>query len=692
MAKDFKIKNIGKHFGEENRSLFFWAAVLYGVGIGFYFLLPVEPPIWPPLVFAGLLWFFLGWFKKHNVFRLMFKGALMVTLGFAAGTIRTAMVDTKTLGSETRPIVLEGSVELVEDRLERGLRLTLKNLKFENGASDMPKRIRITIRTAHPDLRPGMIIKTRVILLPLPEPVIPGGYDFARQLWFNGLGAVGFAVAEVEVAGNPKTTLQEKIEGVRQSLFERITKAAPGPGGAVAAALITGIRDGIPERVSEDMRIAGLAHLLAISGLHMALVTGFLFIALQSLMALIPKFALRFQIKKFAAVGAFLGALGYLVLSGASLSTQRAFIMVAIVLLAVLVDRRAISMRLVSIAAIAVLTINPEALLHPSFQMSFAAVTGLVAGYAWLKPWFSKIRQAHPGPLGKSRLYVLGVMISTLIAEVTIGPIALYHFGRFSVYGLAANLLAVPIMGFLVMPLGLLGLVLVPVGLDSYLWQAMAFFMGLILDIAHFIAGLPNADFMFTKIPVLSLVFLVFAGLWLCLWQSTVIRRWAFIPLLAGVFIYAIDQQPDVVIGREGRLVALKGAQGNYYFSTLRAASFSRENWQRTFGQKELLGFPDFPDSQTVKLACDTLGCLYQNGKWKLAIIKDPSGFAEDCVKSDIILTSHYAPFPCKDEKRVIDRSALRRNGAHAIWFKGAIRIKSGGQGRGRRPWTVANQ
>lgn len=688
MAKGFNFKEIKRHFGEENRSLFFWAAVLYGAGIGLYFLMPVEPPLWPPLVFGGLLLFFSGWFKDRQLLNFIFRGVLIITAGFAVATFRTVMVDTKTLERETRPIALEGSVELVEDRLENGLRLTLKKLSFEEGAAQNLDRIRITVRTAHPDLRPGMIIKTRVILMPLPEPVIPGGYDFARQLWFNGLGAVGFAVAEVEVIENPKTTLQEKIEGVRQSLFERITKAAPGPSGAVAAALITGIRDDIPETVSEDMRIAGLAHLLAISGLHMALVTGFLFIALQSLMALIPKLALRFQIKKFAAVGAFLGAAGYLVLSGASLSTQRAFIMVAIVLLAVLVDRRAISMRLVAIAAIVVLTLSPEALLHPSFQMSFAAVTGLVAGYAWLKPWFGKIREAHPGWVGKSRLYVLGVLISTLIAEVTIGPIALYHFGRFAIYGLLANLLAVPIMGFLVMPLGLLGLVLIPLGLDSYLWQAMAFCMGLILDIAHFIAGLPSADFMIPKIPATALVMLVFAGLWLTLWQSTLIKRFAILPLLAGLFVYAIYDLPDVVIDRNGRLITLKAGNGDYYFSTLRAASFSRENWQRTFGQKEVLGFNDFPVGPSISLACDAIGCLYIRGAWRLGIINDPTGFAVDCVRSDIILTSHYAPFPCKDEKRVIDRAALRRGGAHAIWLNGEIRIKSAGEVRGQRPWT----
>ncbi len=456
----------------------------------------------------------------------------------------------------------------------------------------------------------------------------------------------------------------------------------------MAAALITGIRDGIPERVSENMRIAGLAHLLAISGLHMALITGVLFFALRAGMAFFPKLALKHPIRKYAAIGAFIGASGYLILSGASISTQRAFIMVGIVLLAVLTDRKAISMRSVTLAAIAILTFTPEALLHPSFQMSFAAVTGLVAGYAWAQPHLNRLLHANPGFLARTRLYMLGVLISTLIAEVSIGPVAFYHFGRFSAFGLLANMAAVPVMAFWVMPMGLVGLVLTPLGLDFWAWKGMAAGVGLILDVAEQIAALPGADFRLPEFPFAAFLLLVFAGLWLCLWQGKRIRQLFLAPLGLALVVYFSHDLPGVVINAEGDLVALKGPEGRYYFNTLTRSRFDRRIWQQHFAEKVGLSFSDFPEGGG--LTCDPLGCLYQTRSGKaIALSTQPEAFAADCTRADVVLTTHYAPFPCKDEKIVIDRARLRRDGAHTLIFEGkGVTIKSVNQSRGDRPWS----
>jgi competence protein ComEC len=288
-------------------------------------------------------------------------------------------------------------------------------------------------------------------------------------------------------------------------------------------------------------------------------------------------------------------------------------------------------------------------------------------------------------------LYVLGVLVSTIIAEITIGPIALYHFGRFALYGLPSNMLAVPIMGFLVMPLGLLALVLTPLGLDAFVWQAMAFFMSMILDVAALAASLPHADFMIPKIPHTALVLVLFGGLWLCLWQTFQIRKWFFISVVLGLFVYAAHDLPDVIVDREGRLITISDTSGRYYFNSLRTASFSRENWQRTLGAEEIYGFADYPNTDREQLMCDDLGCLLNRGT-KIAFSYQPAAFAEDCQRADIIITTHYAPFPCKDEKLVIDRTALRKNGAHAIWLGEKISIRSSGQGRGHRPWTNSDQ
>ena len=677
-------------FDQEKDALFYWSAVLYGLGIGIYFSLSIEPPL--SLIVVGVIFIALvQYFVRARAALLLGLRALLIVLtGFGIATLRTSLLDTNGLERQTGAITVEGVVVIAEDRIENGLRLTLKDVTYpDNLGQDLPDRIRITVRTEAPDLSPGAVIKTRAILMPLPEPVMPGGYDFGRQLWFQGLGAVGFSIAPVEAISRPERNWSEKVGAFRQRMWQRITAAAPGEDGAVAAALITGIRDGIPEQVSENMRIAGLAHLLAISGLHMALLTGFLFFALRAGMALIPRLALKHPIRKYAAIGAFIGASGYLLLSGASISTQRAFIMVSIVLLAVLTDRKAISMRLVALAAIAILTFTPEALLHPSFQMSFAAVTGLVAGYTWGQPYLNRLMHANRGFLARSRLYMLGVLISTIIAELSIGPVAFYHFGRFSAYGLLANMAAVPLMGFWVMPLGLIALALTPLGLDYWVWKGMAVGVGLILDVAEQIAALPGADFRAPEIPFAAFLLLVIAGLWLCLWRGGRIKSYFMAPLFLGFILYFTHSLPDVAINSEGDLIAIKGPEGRYYFNSTTRSKFDRKIWQQHFGELADLSFRDFPDEDS--LGCDRLGCLYQTPNGTIiAMVTQPEAFAVDCQRADVVLTNHYAPFPCKDEKIVIDRSRLRRGGAHTLYFeREGITIRSVSMERGNRPWTL---
>ncbi|HXV74006.1 MAG TPA: ComEC/Rec2 family competence protein, partial [Sphingomonadales bacterium] len=587
------------------------------------------------------------------------------------------------LERETSPLLVTADVGAVEDRVEGGLRLTLTGL-----TPPLPPKVRITVRTEHPPLAPGQRIETRAIFLPLPEPVVPGGYDFGRQLWFEGIGAVGFAVAPVAVVGEAdETGLAVKVRAFRERLTARIRAVVPGAEGGVAAALITGIRDGIPETVNNSMRIAGLAHLLAISGLHMALVTGIVFFALRALLALWPKLALRYSIRKFAAAGALLAAAGYLILSGASVSTVRAFVMVSIVLLAVLTDRTAISLRLVTLAALFILAMNPEALLHPSFQMSFAAVVALVAAYQRLWPKILRLAGPDPGIAEKIRLYIFGVLLSTAIAEISIAPIAYFHFGRFSTFGLIANIGAVPVTGFWVMPAGLLALVLYPFGLDAWAWKAMGVGVKVILEIAATVAAWPYADVLIPAMPLAALVLIVLGGLSICLWRAPSLRVSGAAFIAAGALVFALDRPPDVLVDREGRLVALRDGSGLYYFSTLQSAGFTRDNWQRHYGQKEAPTL--FALEEGGSLSCDLLGCVWKApGGLDVALPQTPEALLEDCRHAGLVITREYAPFSCKDAKPVIDRALTKRQGAAAVWLEGtSAKIRTVGEGRMRRPW-----
>lgn len=672
----------------EGETLLYWGTVLFGAGIGLYFLLDFEPPLFAPVLAAVVLFAASALTGKSLALTLLMRALAVVAAGMAVAAFRTADLATETIARETGPVAVEGRLALVEDRVEGGLRLTIDRV-----ADPLPGKVRITVRTDYPELAPGMTVATRAILLPLPEPVIPGGYDFGRQLWFDGIGAVGFAVAPVEVSALPDAlSFTERVRAMRERIASRIRDVVPGSAGGVSAALVTGIRDGIPEAVNENMRIAGLAHLLAISGLHMALITSILFFAIRAGLALVPRIALQYPVKKIAAGAAFAGALVYLFLSGMSVSTIRAFIMVGIVLLAVVMDREPISLRLVSIAALVILVLTPEALLHPSFQMSFAAVIGLVAAYRAFWPQFAKLSGGPEGGwVAKLRLYVLGIILSTLIAEVSIAPVAYYHFGRFSTFAVLANITAVPATGLWVMPLGLLGLLFFPFGLDAIFWKGMAAGVTVILETAKGVAQLPGADFLLPAMPFAAFILFVTAGLWLCLWRGRGMKRFGIAPLVLGFAVYIADDPPDIVTDREGRLTAVRGADGLYYFSSLNAARFSRENWQQHFGQKQALRFRDFPAGNPHGLRCDALGCVWRTQQGTtVAFSRAPAALAEDCRRADVIITPDYAPFACKDAKPVIDRARTLREGAHAVWLEGGkAKIESVAAARGKRPWTV---
>jgi competence protein ComEC len=293
--------------------------------------------------------------------------------------------------------------------------------------------VRVTLRAASEALPVGSWVRLPAVLNPPPAPAMPGAFDFARQAWFDRLGGVGYAVGRPEAiaapVGEDGAGWRLRVEGLRQRLNERIQAALPGPAGAVAAALMTGDRGAIPEELVEAMRDSGLAHLLSISGLHIGLVWTLLFFAVRAGLALAEPVALRWPVKKWAAAAALAGAFAYLLISGAEVPTQRAFLMTALVTLAILCDRSALSMRLVAWAAGAILLLTPEALLSASFQLSFAAVVALVAAYEVLAPRLARLR-ADSGTARRIGLYLAGVCLTTFVAGLATAPFGLFHFTR----------------------------------------------------------------------------------------------------------------------------------------------------------------------------------------------------------------------------------------------------------------------
>lgn len=659
-----------------------WSPVLLGLGVALYFALPVEPAWWvgPCATAAGLGSVVLTW--RASILPCIVALAA-AALGFSAAQLRSALVAAPVLHKELGPVEVEGRVaESVTT--PAGFRLTLDRLAIRDlEAARTPLRVRLTVRGGAEPAAVGSWVRVVALLNPPPEPAAPGAFDFARQAWFEGLGAVGYAVRRPEAipppAGAEPPGWRVRVEALRQAITARIHAALPGPTGAVAAALMTGDRGAIPEDLVEAMRDSGLAHLLSISGLHIGLVWTLLFVAVRFALALIEPLALRRPIKKWAAAAALLGAFGYLLISGAEVPTQRAFLMTSLVTLAILADRSALSMRLVAWAAGAILLVTPEALLSASFQLSFGAVIALIAAYESFGPRFARWR-ADAGPARRAALYLAGVALTTLVAGAATAPFGVYHFNRLVNYSLAANLLAVPLTSLWVMPCALLAFALMPLGVEGLGLTPMGWGVEAISAIARWVAGWPGAVALVPAFPPATLALAALGGLWLCLWRGA--WRWWGAAAIAAGFALGPLSPPDALIDGEGKLFAVRRADGAMLLSARGRLGFDAETWLRRAGVAS-------PTRDEDGLRCDRLGCVAQARGRKVLFVRDRRALAEDCGTAEVLLSAEWVPRRCA--RLVVDRDDLAAGGAHAIWLEpDGPRAESVAAARGRRPWTRA--
>ncbi|MBM3510936.1 MAG: ComEC family competence protein [Alphaproteobacteria bacterium] len=665
--------------------LILWLPVAFGAGIALYFDWPDEPPLrWgayaggAALTLVGLTRA-LGW---------PWRAALAVTFvaaGFLTAQIGAELQSAPVLLARIGPTAVTGRVTNAEPT-ERGRRLLLADVTIAGlDPARTPRRLRLTDRIAqNQDLAPGDRVRIPAMLLPPPEPVAPGTYDFARDAWFQGVGAVGFTLGRAERLASAES---RAIATLRHHIGGRIREALPGSMGSIAAALIIGERAAIPQADLDALRDSGLAHLLSISGLHMTLVAGLVFALVRGALALWPAVAGRYPIKKWAAIAAIAGAAFYLALSGASVPAQRSFLSAAIVLIAIILDRNALSMRLLALAAMVVMTLKPESLLGPSFQMSFAAVLALIAGYEASRRW----RRANPPRTWwqKALRYAIGVAATSLLAGGATTPFALYHFGRFVSFGVVANLIAVPLTGFWIMPWALLAVLLMPLGLEGPALTAMAWGLEAVMWTAHWVAAWPDAALLVPAMPRWGLLSATVGLLWLCLWVGR--WRWLGLSLLAaGLASPATHRPPDLYVEAEMRQVAVRTESGGLAI-TGDPTSFTAEIWLRRDG---LLAADPWPRSEERSgLRCDGAGCVARFGDSLVALALADRALAEDCREATLVLTRLGADRRCRGMTTVIDRWARHEQGAMAIWIEAdGPRIETTRAYRGERPWVQAAQ
>ncbi len=558
-------------------TLFPFVPVCLGIGIGLYFALRIEPPIWLLANCAGLGMLLLVWhLRSGSALAPLICAVAMVALGLSLAGARAHLVagpviDWRYYGPVT------GRVVDIDRSASDALRITLDRVWLSNvPLAETPNRVRLSLHAKFPGIppEPGQIISTTAHLGPPGGAVEPGGFDFRRHAWFLRLGAVGYTRVPLvlwQEAGPDRFVFRS-----RMAISARVQAALPGETGAFATAIITGDRSAIPQPVLQALRDTNLAHLLAISGLHMGLVSAFAFGVLRLGLLLSPV-GLRWPIKKIAAAGALVVAGLYLALSGSNVATERAFVMVAVMLLAIMVDRRAISLRAVALAALIVLTLRPEAMIGPGFQMSFAATTALVAV-------FGAIRDSrHDLPRQRLLRGIASVVLSSAIAGTATAPFAMAHFNQIAQFGLIANLLSVPLMGLLVVPAAVLGILLMPFGLEAVGLIPMGLGLDWILHVAQSLARWDGAvrPVMTPGPAVLPLVTL--GGLFVILWQGRA-RLLGLAPLCLAVVAWSMATRPHVLVAEGGVLVGVMTEHGRA-LSRGTGAGFIAEVWLENDGQ-----------------------------------------------------------------------------------------------------------
>lgn len=667
-----------------------WIPVLFGSGIAVYFTLPAEPAIWsgPALLAAGLAAVWIA--ARQPALRLILVGVAFAAAGFALAQWRAHSVAAPVLEREIGPVWVSGRVTGAERQPGGRARIVLDRVMLQGVAADRtPARVRIRL-LPRDAAEIGAAVRLRAKLSPPSAPAAPGAYDFQRRAWFARIGAVGFAMGRT----GPAERLGDDRDGasavwlaaLRMTIADRIRAALPGTAGEMAAAFLIGDRSAIPREVVDAMRDSGLAHLLAISGLNVGLAAGILFFGVRILLTLIEPAALRLPVKKIAAACAFLVALTYLLVSGAGVPMQRAFIMTGLVLVAVMADRTALTLRLLAWAAMLVLLLAPESLVGASFQMSFAAVLALIALYEALRLPIRRWRSG--GGFGRRvGLYLAVLAVSTVAAGGASGIVALHHFGRMTQYGLIANMIAVPVTAFWVMPWGVAAFLLMPFGLEHLALQPMAYGIGAILATAETVSSWPGATVQIPPLPAWGLVLCALGGLWLCIWRGRV--RWAGVAgLLAGLATLGLVEPPDILINGNGRLIAVRMADGQYGLSTVRAEKFAARIWMEETGGAAMRRWPDTVSADGM-LSCDLIGCVYRAGRRSVMLIQDERALAEDCMAGAIVVSAVPVRRACRYAGTVIDRFDVWRNGAHALWLrKDGVEVISARQAQGERLWT----
>jgi ComEC/Rec2-related protein len=715
---------------------FLFVPVLIGAGAAFWFSLPQDPPFWP-LVAAFVILAVLSVFSRHqtSLLRLLPLVAALFIGGMMLAELETWRRATIILDS---PVTTElsGVVERREiDASGRWRYIVHVRTTANPQVRRPPERVSLLARSKHEAVETGNTISGRVRISPPSGPALPRLNDFALSSYFDGIGAVGFfygapkAEAMTGASAGSPIDLKRWLFDLRGAIGTRIRETVPGDAGAFAAAIVTDERRAISEETTEALRLSGLAHIVAISGLNMALAAGIFFVGVRTVLSLFPGFAQAYPVKKIAAFGALVMVTAYYLISGFGVSAERAYIMMSVILVAVLFDRESISLRNVALSALIIIAMSPSELLGPSFQMSFAATAALVAGYAaWkgrLRGGDSKtalLRHRSVMPLNVAWNFAAGVMVTSLIGSVSTAMFSIDHFHRIATYGLAANLAAMPIISFVVMPAGLAGMLLMPFGLEAPFLKLMAMGLEAVIAIARHVAawggdvGVGRQHPWFLMLATVGFVILAL--------MRTRLRLLG-IPFLALALLLSWHEAsaplPDILVSEDGTMAALTGPAGIVTNRT-QVPDFIYDQWRRALLLPEP-GKPQIsPGGETrsdgqderrdlTQTEIETAGVAMKAarvGSFTCIIrawcaVKSPEGVivvaVEDgrytgaaCDAAGLVIAARARFDRCRSGALLLNGTILRKTGALEIFLAGATdpqhwRLNAAMAGQDR-PWT----
>lgn len=675
-----------RHLHEDWRILL--SVMAFAAGCTFIIATPIPRPS------ASVIFLTLGLATLPLFFFKQVRHPAMVPLfalvfGAAIAEYRLERLPNQQIERETF-VSITGTTERIEYRTDRPARLTISVQTIDKEQWLTDKKIRLTVRTSIPEtLKAGQPVSVRAVLSPSPGSIVPGGFDFTVHSRFQGIAAQGFAASAIEIDASqaPDGSFRNYLENRRTNVANRVLEIVAQPLGGIAVALITGQRQYMDPATANVLRDAGLAHLLAISGLHMGLITGVAFYIFELLFAAIPMIALRVTPRKLAAVAAWAFALSYLAMSGASTSTIRAFIMVSIGILAVLTDRRVISLRSIAIAALVILLFSPEAILAIGFQMSFAATIGIVVAYELITDFRRNAtrrnatrrdaaRQNRPAgrksvPV-KLLLYFGGAAGTSLVAQIAVAPIALYHFQAISLVGILANIIAVPLMAFVVMPAAFLSMVMGLVGLDALFLTLMEQGLNLIVALAQVLGEAPNS--VFRAGPYSEWLLIATAG---SLGLIMIWRHFSSVVVVMPAMVLCVSasmQKPaDVLLDNGGRVIAGKITDNAIGITGGRRGGFRDLAWRRYWNLDQ------HGTITPLERKCDSRGCatsiaLRKEGKTEsvpitFVLSQSLETTRKACSEGQIVIASYTHRRHCRKPFLFLASEDIERLGPVGVWI-----------------------